>query len=129
MPKWSGVAGFALALILGGWVAHAGTTEELQLNKAAVNLQNGQIPRNLRVEMFAQHMMISCKTHPKLVITLFSEYGLNIDTNAVGRLCILYGDFNLQQRKEYNRRAATLGTNFPAQQALGLRLEKERLEF
>lgn len=129
MPKWSGVVGFALALLLGGWAAHAATAEKLQLNKGVVNLQNDQIPRNLRVEMFAQHMMISCKTHPKLVITQFREYGLSVDEDAVSRLCALYGDFNLQQQKEYKRRAAKLGTNFQAQQAVALNLEQKRLEF
>ncbi len=129
MPKWSSVAGFALALLLGGWTAHAGTTEELQLNKGVVNLQNGQIPRNLRVEMFAQHMMISCKMHPKLVMTLFSEYGLNIDTSAVSRLCTLYGDFNLKQRKEYQRRASSIGNDPPRQKALQKTVVREQLEF
>jgi hypothetical protein len=89
----------ASALGVVGAKVHQDTPPRLMVT----NLQNEELPTNVRVEMFAHHLIISARPHPAVAAWLLSEYGLNVDQQALDELPELFGDYWAEARARWRQ--------------------------
>jgi hypothetical protein len=82
-----------------GAKVHQDTRPQLKVT----NLQNAELPTYVRVEMFANHLIFSARPHPAVAAWLLSEYGLNVDQQALNALSELYGDYLAEERARWRQ--------------------------